>query len=173
MMNCLGALYWYVIRTKPRQEARAAENLAAWGIEVLSPLLLSAIRVQSKPLFPGYIFARFRASEVLHKINFTRGVACIVSFGGKPAICEDCIIDAIRTRGGDSRPDSMPLLTPGQTVRICSGPWHNFLGVFERNLSSRERVQILLTTIAFTATIELARSQVSPVSSPLPSGTRS
>ena len=32
-----GLSHWYVLRTNPRQEDRAASNLQAWGVKTLNP----------------------------------------------------------------------------------------------------------------------------------------
>src|SRR5947209_15401805 len=93
---------WYAIHTKPHQEERASENLAAGGIEILAPRL--ATRKDNpawKLLFPGYIFARFCVNQMLQKVQFTRGVAQVVSFGGVPAVIDDEVIECIRARSVD------------------------------------------------------------------------
>src|ERR1044072_1269488 len=76
------SLCWYVVHTHPKQEERTSSNLETLPLETLAPKLrvkkynqfsgqLSRI---AKPLFPGYIFARFKFNEVYHRIRFTRGV---------------------------------------------------------------------------------------------------
>ena len=48
---------WYAVRTKPRQEFRAQENLKRQGFCTYFPLLQPAgRRKRTEPLFPGYLF---------------------------------------------------------------------------------------------------------------------
>jgi transcriptional antiterminator RfaH len=155
-------LTWYAIRTKPRQEERAVENLTSWGIATLAPRIKGTNGRRDSHLFPGYIFACFEASRMLHNIHFTRGVAYVVSFGGVPAPISAELIAEIYARidvnGFVIRNAST--LNPGDHVVIKSGFLRNFVGVFERDLSGSERVQILLRTVSYSAHVEIPRSEV-------------
>jgi transcriptional antiterminator RfaH len=161
-MNALDNASWYAIHTKPRQEERASENLAIWGVETLVAHMrpLSADKYL-RPLFPGYIFARFDFSRMFRKIQFTRGVSYVVGFGGIPAPIEDRLIAVIRDRQGlgDSGWSETPLQA-GDRVLIHSGPLCNFMGVFEKELPNHTRVQILLHTIARNFRVEVAKYEV-------------
>src|SRR5215208_2764465 len=83
---------WYVICTHPRQEDRAESNLIAWSVETFAPQIkkkqynqFTGVAIQlPKPLFPRYIFARFKLNEMLHKVRYTRGVHSVVGFGAGP-----------------------------------------------------------------------------------------
>src|SRR5215216_116169 len=100
--------HWYAIHTKAKQEDRAVSNLIAWHIETFFPRLKESRCNEFtgqptplvKPLFPGYVFANFDASTMLHKVWFTRGVHSVVSFGGSPVPVSDEIISLIRSRIG-------------------------------------------------------------------------
>lgn len=85
---------WYAIRTHPKQESRADENLKAWRVETFFPRtrdcsfneLIGEPSYFIKPLFPGYLFARFALSRLLQKVRFTRGVHSVVCIGSDPAL---------------------------------------------------------------------------------------
>jgi transcriptional antiterminator RfaH len=53
---------WYVIHTKPRQEARSLVNLSSQGYEGCLPELgkqklhRGALEIVHEPLLPGYLF---------------------------------------------------------------------------------------------------------------------
>jgi transcriptional antiterminator RfaH len=79
---------WYVVRCKPREDARAIENLGLQGFEAFSPACLVTRRVGtvrrklSEPMFPGYAFVRL--STTRHDwsvLRSTRGVMQLVRFG--------------------------------------------------------------------------------------------
>jgi transcriptional antiterminator RfaH len=157
---------WYAIRTKPRQEERAIESLSLWGITTLAPRIKGTNGRKDSHLFPGYIFARFDISRMLHNIHFTRGVAYVVSFGGVPAAISDEMIAEIYVRMDESGIiRNKAVLNPGDHVVIRSGLLRNFVGIFERDLSEMERVQILLHTLSYSAHVEISRSEVTKLAS--------
>ena len=167
LINSGNADFWYAIHTKPCQEERTVENLMAWEIETMVPWLAKRRGFGSKqPLFPSYVFARFDAAQMLHKISFTRGVSYVVSFGGAPAVIAEDIIDAIRSRMNEQGIVRLvPSVRPGDSVVIQSGPLQNFVGVFENELTGSERIQILLTSVAFSVRVEVPICEVASVRS--------
>lgn len=158
-------LTWYALRTKPSQEKRAADNLKAWNVESFIPWLPAVRSRLPRPLFPGYVFGRF-SQNLTAKVQFTRGVLYVVSFGGVPAAISDEIIGIMRSRTAE---DGMVMrdasLRPGDEVVIRSGPLRELVGIFERELPRRERVQILLTAIAYNARVEISRFALTPLNS--------
>jgi transcriptional antiterminator RfaH len=167
-MDHFQSLSWYALHTRPRQEERAARNLIAWGVETMVPRL-EQTRVSSPTLvlFPSYIFARFDVLVMFHKIRFTRGVSYVVSFAGRPASISDQVMAAIKSRmlpGGVIR--ESPILKPGDPVMVKSGPLRNFMGVFEKDLPGHARVQILLTTVAYSGRIEVSESDLEVLTRP-------
>jgi transcriptional antiterminator RfaH len=154
-------MFWYAVYTKPRQEERGAKNLVAWGIETVY------LRLEDRksytvpaPFFPQYLFARFDINLMLRKVQFTRGISHIVSFGGVPAAVNDEVIDALRCRAdGDMVVRSELVLKPGDAVMIQKGPLQKFMGVFEQELPA-ERVRILLENVTMTARVAVDKCDV-------------
>ena len=160
---------WYVIHTLPRQEDRAESNLRAWGVETFAPKLKETrINEFSRqlnwvvgPLFPGYIFAHFRAGSLYHKVCYTRGVHSVVSFGNFPTPVEDEVISIVRSQiGQDGYVRMGEQFEPGDEVTIKAGPLKDFVGIFEREIKNADRVMILLKTINYQAHVEVERSLV-------------
>jgi transcriptional antiterminator RfaH len=152
---------WYAIYTKPKCEGSTARQLENAGIEVLNP------RVRTKkfkkgryeyvvePLFKNYVFASFDNDKHNHMIRYTRGVKYIV---GKenPVIVPREIIDAIKERmveGGLIIP-AKENFEKGDRVKIHEGPFSDFYGIFDREVSGRERVMILLEALHCRIEIE-------------------
>ena len=56
---------WYVIQTKPRREEETEIYLSTSGVEIFNPLIEAftlrngRMSKELKPLFPGYVFAKF------------------------------------------------------------------------------------------------------------------
>ena len=71
---------WYLLKTKPRDEQRAVDNLENQGFEAYSPRALLEDREQI--LFPGYAFLKLTEdnTHAYHKIRSTRGVTELVHF---------------------------------------------------------------------------------------------
>jgi transcriptional antiterminator RfaH len=159
---------WFTVYTKPRQERRAAANLTAWGVETFLPRMRQSRAQQDTTpddvtaMFPRYLFARFDVSHYAAKVRYTRGVAGIVGFGEFATPVDDSIIAMIRSR---TAPDGIlqerePM--PGELVEIVGGPLRSLVGVFERELSGRSRVLILLTAIGARA--QAARAHIRSLS---------
>lgn len=82
---------WYVIYTKTNEEDRAEKNLAAWRLETFYPRIRKKFNkftgkalYFSRPLFARYIFARFDAETLLHKVLNSRGVQKVLSIDYAP-----------------------------------------------------------------------------------------
>ena len=87
---------WYLIQTKPRQEARAQEHLQRQHFECYRPLKVSEAKKRSpralseEELFPGYLFIRMdQVHDNWYPIRPTRGVARIVTCGGTQVPVQD------------------------------------------------------------------------------------
>lgn len=166
------SLSWYVVHTRPKQEDRTDANLTTLGIEVLTPKLrvhkfneftgrLSQI---VKPLFPRYLFCRFKYNELYHRVRYTRGVHSLVCFNNQPIPVPDEIIELVRFQiGGDGFVRTMVELKPGDEVIINNGRFQNFRGVFEQGMPDSDRVRILLNTVSFQAHVVVDRAVVEKV----------
>ncbi len=176
MSSAIGdSLNWYVVHTHPKQEERTGSNLRTLGLETLTPKLrgnrynefTGQLIHAVKPLFPSYIFARFKFNELYHRIRFTRGVHSLVCFNNNPTPVDEEIIALIRSRiGDDGFVKTMEELKPGDEVRINEGRFQNFCGVFEREMPDSDRVRILLNAVSFQAHVVVNRELVTKVSSP-------
>lgn len=170
----MGSCLWYLIRAKPRQDARAETNLRSWGIETLAPKVRnrggSRIRRRTliahaeAPLFPGYIFAKFDAIEQLQKVRLTRGVQSIVGFGEPATPVDEAVIEVVMRRMDQNGFVGLEGLRPGDTVKIISGPLSPLEGLFERQ-RAQERVVILLEHVLSRVRVEVAKADVAKLAS--------
>lgn len=135
-MTPLNSPRWYLIQTKPRQEARAEEHLCRQNFECYRPLRTQPTsKAQSKhvePLFPGYLFIRLdRDQDNWYPIRSTRGVSRVVSFGGQPLPVQDELIDQLRQR--IAAPDASaatPAFQPGERVHVTGGGFQDLEAIF-------------------------------------------
>ena len=126
---------WYAVHTKPRQEARALENLLNQGFECFLPMMeVEKIRRQkvsrvTEPMFSRYLFIRL--NDVNHNwspIRSTLGVSKLVSFGHVPAKVPGEFIHFLR----EAPPAAVArLFEPGDSVRVAHGPLAGVEGVYQ------------------------------------------
>lgn len=163
---------WYVVHTHPKQENRAESNLRAWNVETFFPKIRdtrfnefsSKPAYVIKPLFPGYLFARFVMGNLLHKIRYTRGVHSVVCVGDTPASIDDAAIEIIAAQiDGEGFVKLGDELKPGTKVLIQAGPFKGFTGIFEREAKDTDRIKILLDSVCYQAHVEIERRLVKSV----------
>ncbi|MET0645785.1 MAG: transcriptional activator RfaH [Pyrinomonadaceae bacterium] len=157
-VNQEGTPQWYALHTHAKQEGRAESNLLAWNVETFFPKYQSRRRQEfrsapiytPKPLFPGYIFARFDAATMSHNIRYTRGVHSIVGIGDRPAPVDGAVISLIMSRRDEAGFIRLSdEINPGDEVVVRDGAFSGFEGVFERRVKDTERVMILLKTVTY------------------------
>ena len=117
--------HWYAVRTKPRREFYARENLVRQGYETYLPVvkrLISHARkktIEPRPFFAGYLFIHVASHECnWPAINSTYGVLCAVRFGDIYPPVPDTLIAELRAREDTS---GLISLDPRKTVPFKQG----------------------------------------------------
>lgn len=159
---------WYAVSTKPHQERRAEFHMRQFNIECFLPMLKETKIIRRtrktviKPLFPGYLFARFDLDKHCRAVSYATGVRKIVAFGSAPLELDTTMIDAIKDRLSDDyvMPHS-DHFKMGQLLHIKSGPLAGLEGVFMRKMTDRNRVLLLLNALKFHARLTIDIDQVS------------
>lgn len=161
--------HWYVVNTKPRNEERAATNLANGGVEVLAPKLKLRKYKDGKfvqvieAMFPSYIFVRINPVDEYRLVKYARGVKTIVNFGGKIVPLPDEMIDFIRSRLDKGvAVIKKKRLNKGEKIIVQDGPFKGLSGIFESEMDGKERVAILLDGIDYCAKMEIDRDLIAP-----------
>ena len=163
---------WYAIHTKPRQESLALSSLQRENIVTFFPQLRRKRTIRrvrkwvTSPLFPSYFFAQFDVALNGRLVRYADGVINVVSFGGKPALVDPNIITALK----DYAPGDIVIvqptgLRPGDVVEIQTGPLRGMQGIFEREMSDRDRVVILLEVLMKSTRVQVSREQLEKVAS--------
>jgi len=162
---------WYVIQTKPKKEKEANSYLSLKGLEVFNPLLETYISRNGKmnricaSLFPGYVFGKFDYESDYGLVKWGRGVKKIVGFSdNQPSPISEEVVKEIKMRCGEDGFVKMNRhYHPNDHIRVKSGPFKDFLGIFETWVPEKERVRILLNLIGFQPQIELHVSMIERV----------
>jgi len=155
---------WYLIYTKPREEAVAKTNLERQGYTAYLPLAYQHRRRHHKreqlvvPLFPRYLFIELtQYLDNWAPIRSTLGVSTLVRFGMEPAVVPDELVDLLKLRVG---PEGVIDLTatagfkPGSRVRIAEGGMTGYEGIFLAS-SSHDRVVILLDIVGKQVRVQI------------------
>ena len=158
---------WYVIQTKPKKETETFRSLCGRGYQCLFPKILDyrsangrTIEIQ-KPLFPGYLFIKLILAHHYYQVKWTKGLSRFVGWGNIPTPVADGIVEAIRSRTDEGGKVRMGLdVKPSEEVRIKSGPLKDFIGIFERKLSERDRIRVLLHVVGSQVSVNVPASLV-------------
>ena len=153
-------LQWHAVHTKPRQEAVAEVFFSQSGIETFYPKI-----APGKPLFTGYLFTKFDEETQRRLVKYSKGVSSIVSFGDKPALVDESLIDAIKARIKDGFVHlDPPSFKKGERVEIKEGPLEGVSGIFDSRVKDSDRVVILLNAIASQARMVIQAASLRKVS---------
>lgn len=164
------ALQWFVVQTKPSLETRVERHLFNQEIETFLPLYQTFQTYGTRtiqrnlPLFPNYLFVRLNLSRHFHRVRWTRGVNKILGNGDQPLPVSNDVVDTIKKRAGEGNlvrlDDSWK---EGDLVRIKSGPLKDLIGIFQKRMSDKERVRILLHLIGVDVPAQISRWQVQKI----------
>ncbi len=161
---------WYVIHTKPGDEDRVQTNLRNQEIETFLPFLESyqycggKMIQKIKPLFPNYLFARLDLELHYYKVKWTRGVSKILGSWNEPVPISGKVVLAIKERlGKDNLVRLEDELKDGDAIQVTSGPFKNLVGIFQKIMTGKGRVKILLSLIGVDVPVQISKWQIKKV----------
>jgi len=103
-----------------------------------------------KPLFPSYLFVRFDLEDADHLkvVRYTRGVNKIIGGRSGPISIQKTVIETIRGRIGErGYIEQGMLLKQGDRVVVRRGVLRDLIGVLEKPMDDRGRVEILFKIV--------------------------
>ena len=169
-----GASTWHACRTRGRAEKKVDRLLAGAGIESYLPLIVREREWADRrkrvafPLFPGYIFARFKLTE-LYDVLRTPGLVTVVQLDGHPTPVRDEEIDSVRAlvegvNATGHLPTPGDYLLPGDEVEVVEGPFRGMRGVLLQERGD-VRVVVRLASIRLAVGVEMNRQFLQPAQS--------
>ncbi len=150
------SMAWFLVRSKPRQEALALTNLARQGFESYLPLFATEKLVRRKltvvqePMFARYLFVRLDPSgngQSWSPIRSTVGVSELVCFGSRPARVDTALITSLREREMAQQADPDALFAAGDSVRITEGAFAGLEAIYQMN-DAEGRAMVLLDLLS-------------------------
>jgi len=136
-----GAGDWFVCHTRPRSEKKFAALMAAETIEHYLPLVESVRRYPSgtkrftKPLFPGYVFAKVPAAQKPRIYQQDLLARAIPVDDERRFLAQ--IDDVRKIVSSGVALTVIPLLARGRRVRVVGGALHGLEGLVDDSSNPR------------------------------------
>ena len=151
---------WIVVRSKPRSEKVAHNELVKKNIEAYLPLLKERRKWSDRkkwvefPLFSSYLFARIDIKDSIFVLQ-TQGVNTIVKFGKQIAIVQNSVIEAIRlAMEGGYQLEPVEYFVEGNRVEVVAGPMKGVKGIVAK-LKGQNRLIIKIDAIQQALSIQI------------------
>lgn len=144
---------WYAVQTQPHKEFLVHRALGTTvGVQSYLPTLhvkpINPRARKRRPFFPGYLFVQANLEEVgLSVIQWTPGVTRVLGYDDVPVAIPEHVIAAIQDRVGcvqQEDPMGLGRLQKDDRVRITTGPFAGYEGMFDIRLDGKMRVRILI-----------------------------
>ena len=151
---------WYLIKTKPQQEAIATQNLTNQNFNVFFPK--AVINNKTTPLFPSYLFIQLDdKTQNWTPVRSTKGVSNFVRFGLSFAKVPNQIINLIKTQQQQTIEKMINICShhKGDYLEIQTGVFKGQQAIFQ-NYNSSDRVTVLLKLIGQQQAITLDQREV-------------
>jgi len=152
---------WFVVRTKPRKEEFALQNLERRRVGAFCPRIREPIGWGTDwatvPLFPGYLFVEIELQEEYHRVLWSPGVKGFVTFGSAPSSVQQEIVVFLQQATGDdgiirNGPKSF---RAGERVRIRRGPFAGLVAIIEKPCPERGRIRVLMDFLRHQTAVDL------------------
>ncbi len=155
---------WFVVNTKPKKEFHVEKLFIAGGIKIYTPKYNDENVI--KPFFSGYEFVWFDYPAQYQLVKYTRGVKKLVGNSEGPISIPESMIQQIKTREVNglielNKYGEEPDL--GEEIEVMTGIWKGFRGVFERQLTDKDRVVILLNCVSYHGQLIIEKKKLKKV----------
>jgi transcription elongation factor/antiterminator RfaH len=160
---------WFLVHTQPNSERRAELHLGAQGFRSHFATMQKTVRHARQlrtvraPLFPRYLFLILDLGrDRWLSVRSTFGVSSLYTCEGRPVPVPEGIVETLIENTDEANLTLFSSgLTRGQSVRIMSGPFVNFVGTLER-LDEAGRVRVLLDMMGTAVPVALRRTAICP-----------
>ena len=151
--------FWYAIRVRAQQEIIASRSLRCRGFDEFLPLYESRkrwtdrVKVTPLPLFSGYVFCRFSASQKAVVLDAPSCVQ-VVQFGRQLAPVPESDIQALKRVVESGLASPCPYVQEGMRVRVCAGAFENLEG-YVRKIKNQDQLIISLHLLQRSVSVQL------------------
>lgn len=160
---------WLVLCIRPRYERRVEARCLQVEIDCFLPLRKELRQWSDRkklvdlPLFPGYLFVHATERERIAALEID-GALRYVSFGGKLAEVDPSVISSLHIALSSRVPLALEqdVLTPGQQVRVLTGPLCGMTGELTE-LRGSHRLLVRVEAIQQAVSVELSLNDIQPL----------
>ena len=169
---------WYVIHTYSGYENKVKANLEKrvesmnMGDKIFQVVVPSVDEIQIKDgkrkivkrkLYPGYVLVEMiLTDESWYVVRNTPGVTGFVGSGSKPIPLREEEVRKI-LRQVEDQPQPKIDVAVGESVRITSGPFENFIGTVEEVYPEKGKVKVMVAMFGRETPVELEISQIEKI----------
>lgn len=167
---------WFVIHTYSGYENKVRANLekrvASMNMQdkifrVLVPME-DEIEVKDgkrrafkRKIFPGYVLVEMiLTDDSWYVVRNTPGVTGFVGSGNKPIYLQPNEVQAIMRQMGLDETRTKIDLDLGESVRVITGPFENFIGTVEEIYPEKSKLKVLVSMFGRETPVELDFTQV-------------
>jgi len=143
---------WIAVRSKPRAEKVALDQLEKKGIQAYLPLVRQKRKWSDRlkwvelPLFPGYLFAKVALKNSIFVLE-TYGVSTVIKFGGEVAVVQESVVKSIRLAlEGGYELEPTEYFIKGDKVEVIEGPMKGMKGIVS-NIKGKEKLVIKIDAL--------------------------
>lgn len=159
--------HWYLVYSKPRQEARAQDHLERQGVSCFLPWMLQEKLIRGRkvnvkvPLFPRYLFVEMDPGigGGCRSIEATRGVSHLVRVGQRLLEVPVSLVEQLKEVEAAHCDTANPLFKVNDRVLITEGPFQGLTAVYEA-ADGEERARLLLHLLGKAQSISLPLSSI-------------
>ncbi|MGB9792559.1 MAG: transcription termination/antitermination protein NusG [Thermacetogeniaceae bacterium] len=171
---------WYVIHTYSGYENKVKANLekrvASMNMQdkifrVIVPMedeieiKDGKRRVTKRKIYPGYVLVEMcLTDDSWYVVRNTPGVTGFVGSGNKPIPLQPSEVRAIMRQMGLEEARTKIDLDIGESVRVISGPFENFIGTVEEIYPEKNKLKVLVSMFGRETPVELDFTQVEKLS---------
>ncbi len=163
---------WYVVHTYSGHENKVKANIEKMvenrGMEdIIQEIIVPTEekieikngkkKTKQKKIFPGYVVVKMiMTDESWYVVRNTRGVTGFVGPGSKPIPLSEKEIKSM----GIEEPTPEIDIRIGDTVKVTSGPFENFMGVVKGISLEKQTLRVLISMFGRETPIEIHFTQI-------------
>ncbi|RNC62991.1 MAG: Transcription termination/antitermination protein NusG [Candidatus Dichloromethanomonas elyunquensis] len=167
---------WYVIHTYSGYENKVKTNLEkrveSMNMEdkifrVLVPMedeieiKNGKKKISKRKVFPGYVLVEMdMTDDSWYVVRNTPGVTGFVGSGSKPIPLLEHEVKVILRQMGLEKVRAKINVVIGQSVRVTSGPFKDFIGIVKEILEEKQKVRVTVSMFGRETPVELEFGQV-------------
>lgn len=162
---------WFVIHTYSGYENKVKANLEKrlesmnMGDAIFRVLVPMEDEVQmkdgkkkivKKKVYPGYVLVEMHMTDQSwYVVRNTPGVTGFVGTGAKPIPLVESEVATILKHMGMEEPKIRIDFNIGESVRVTTGPFENFIGIIEEILPDKGKVKVMVSMFGRETPVEL------------------